>query len=567
MKYDLFSITVRGDSHIRHETVCQDASGKCSTEEYKIIAVSDGHGDPNCFRSDKGSQFAVEVCMEGLKQFAEGIHDFKMESSIEIEQEREEHIQRLKNAIVTQWNLRIQEDLEQNPITEEEYKVCDKEWRNRYKNGERMNHIYGATLIGCLIFKDYIVALQQGDGRCIFINSKGTFSQPIPWDDRCIANITTSMCNVDAASSVRHYFKKLSEENRPAAVFAASDGIEDSYSSEEMMNSFYRECCSKLVEENDISKIEEYFQEILPRISKNGSGDDMSIAGMFDRERLEPLLEAFQKTNRIICLDNEIERRKRRIPDMEEKLRYFSDKLQEIKEIQEKYQENIRQLEEEKEKKQRRINELNNQKSKLEEESKLREKIEANENEKQKNESQLRQIENQIKEMKKSFSGLETFFSGLCSFKLCIEKPIVPDRWGEEVKNMFKRKKKEIPEERKAVSEEKEQWEKEIKEKEAKRKEIKSKISQLKKEHEELSAKYQKLVKKKEDIETEVNQLEKEIEQNKEEIEDVKKAMEIYAKKQNTMESEQEQYKMEYENWIKEYEEACQEKKEIEGNE
>lgn len=526
MKYDLFSITVIGDSHIRHETVCQDASGKCSTEEYKIIAVSDGHGDPNCFRSDKGSKFAVEVCMEGLKQFAEGIHDFKMESSIEMEQEREEHIQRLKNAIVTQWNLKIQEDLEQNPITEEEYAICDKEWCNRYKNGERTNHIYGATLIGCLIFKDYIIALQQGDGRCVWIDSDGTFSQPIPWDDRCIANITTSMCNVDAASSVRHYFKKLSEENCPAAIFAASDGIEDSYSSEEMMNSFYRECCNKLVEENDASKIEEYFQEILPRISKDGSGDDMSIAGIFDRERLKPLLESFQKTNRIICLDNDIKRHERRIPDMKEKLRYFSSKLQEIKQTQEKYQENIRQLEEKKEEKQRRVNELNNQKSKLEEERKLQEKMEANKKEQQKNKNQLQQIENQIKEIKKSFSGLEKVFSG---FKVYGEEVIVYDQRGKKVE----------------------------------KKEIKSKISQLEKEYKGLSVKRQEL----KDIEAEVNQLEEGIKQKEEEIEDIRKAIEIYDKKQNTMESEQAQYKTEYENWKKEYEEARQEKKEMEGNE
>ena len=529
MEYDVFSITVRGDSHIRHETVCQDASEKYFTEKCKIIAVSDGHGDPNCFRSDKGSKFAVEVCMEGLKQFAEGIHDFKMESSIEMEQEREEHIQRLKNAIVTQWNLKIQEDLEQNPITEEEYAICDKEWCNRYKNGERTNHIYGATLIGCLIFKDYIIALQQGDGRCVWIDSDGTFSQPIPWDDRCIANITTSMCNVDAASSVRHYFKKLSEENCPAAIFAASDGIEDSYSSEEMMNSFYRECCNKLVEENDVSKIEEYFQEILPHISKNGSGDDMSIAGIFDRERLKPLLESFQKTNRIICLDNDIKRHERRIPDMEEKLRYFSSKLQEIKQTQEKYQENIRQLEEKKEEKQRRVNELNNQKSKLEEERKLQEKMEANKKEQRKNESQLQQI----KEIKKSFSGLEKVFSSLCSFKVCGEEVTVYDQRGKKIE----------------------------------KKEIELKISQLKKENEELSKTYQKLVKRKEDIKTEVNQLEEEIKQKEEETEDIRKAMEVYDKKQNTMESEQAQYKTEYENWKKEYEEARQEKKEMEGNE
>lgn len=567
MKYDLFSITVIGDSHIRHETVCQDASGKCSTEEYKIIAVSDGHGDPNCFRSDKGSKFAVEVCMEGLKQFAEGIHDFKMESSIEMEQEREEHIQRLKNAIVTQWNLKIQEDLEQNPITEEEYAICDKEWCNRYKNGERTNHIYGATLIGCLIFKDYIIALQQGDGRCVWIDLDGTFSQPIPWDDRCIANITTSMCNVDAASSVRHYFKKLSEENCPAAIFAASDGIEDSYSSEEMMNSFYRECCNKLVEENDASKIEEYFQEILPRISKDGSGDDMSIAGIFDRERLKPLLESFQKTNRIICLDNDIKRHERRIPDMEEKLRYFSSKLQEIKQTQEKYQENIRQLEEKKEEKQRRVNELNNQKSKLEEERKLQEKMEANKKEQQKNKNQLQQIENQIKEKKKSFSGLETLLFGICSFKVCIEKVTMYDQLGERTEEIVKKNKEEIPEARKIVSEDKEEQEKEIKQREAKKKEIKSKISQLEKEYKGLSEKHQELLRKRKDIETEVNQLEEGIKQKEEEIEDIRKAIEIYDKKQNTMESEQAQYKTEYENWKKEYEEACQEKKEMEGNE
>ena len=69
--YQAFSASVQGAAHVKKNIVMQDASGKFENEKVKLIAVSDGHGDSSCFRSDRGSRLIVEVGIEELKAFAD----------------------------------------------------------------------------------------------------------------------------------------------------------------------------------------------------------------------------------------------------------------------------------------------------------------------------------------------------------------------------------------------------------------------------------------------------------------------------------------------------------------
>ena len=36
-----------------------------------------------------------------------------------------------------------------------------------YDRGERLEHIYGTTLIAGLLTESYLLLIQQGDGRCV----------------------------------------------------------------------------------------------------------------------------------------------------------------------------------------------------------------------------------------------------------------------------------------------------------------------------------------------------------------------------------------------------------------
>lgn len=55
------SHSCQGESHKSSGKPCQDASFAVNREAYAMAIVSDGHGGPRYFRSDKGSAFAVEA--------------------------------------------------------------------------------------------------------------------------------------------------------------------------------------------------------------------------------------------------------------------------------------------------------------------------------------------------------------------------------------------------------------------------------------------------------------------------------------------------------------------------
>lgn len=68
---------------------------------------------------------------------------------------------------------------------------------------------YGCTLIAYVQTKHFWLALQIGDGRCVVLNKANEWSQPIPWDDRCMLNMTTSLCDEDAVNEFRLHTEML----------------------------------------------------------------------------------------------------------------------------------------------------------------------------------------------------------------------------------------------------------------------------------------------------------------------------------------------------------------------
>ena len=73
--YHAFHSTTRGYSHILKDTCCEDASFSIDERDIHVAVVSDGHGDPACFRSQIGSRLAVEIAGEKLLSFAKNIRE------------------------------------------------------------------------------------------------------------------------------------------------------------------------------------------------------------------------------------------------------------------------------------------------------------------------------------------------------------------------------------------------------------------------------------------------------------------------------------------------------------
>ena len=93
-------------------------------------------------------------------------------------------------------------------------------------------------------------------------------------------------------SSFRHFYS----EKLPVAVFVGSDGIDDCFSNNEQLHNLYK----TILYSFGTSEFEEALdglKDYLPRLSAKGSGDDVSIAAMFDFDLL-PELEVVKEFDR-----------------------------------------------------------------------------------------------------------------------------------------------------------------------------------------------------------------------------------------------------------------------------
>ena len=261
-------MTVIGATHIKNGTVCQDCSQSCEKTECRLVVVCDGHGGADYFRSDRGSKLAAAAftdCMENPDLIA-------ALSAAATEKQRKSRIEQLIKSIIARWNSLVEQDMRQHPFDEDELSGVSEKARRRYEAGERLQAAYGTTLIGAVLAEDFWLGLQIGDGKCVVVSETGEFTQPIPWDEECFLNVTTSLCDENAAKEFRFCFSRT----LPAAVFIGSDGIDDCFAGDERLYDFYRVTLKSFAqtdEETAIAQLKEY----LPTLSEKGSGDDMSV--------------------------------------------------------------------------------------------------------------------------------------------------------------------------------------------------------------------------------------------------------------------------------------------------
>ena len=211
-----FAKTVIGQLHIQKKIPCEDSSGSFSDPEgrYHIAIVADGHGDPACFRSKIGSQIAVEVSTASLQNFAERFFPSEsdmqstMAKTLAIPKERRQAVKQLTDFIISQWTSGALKHLEENPPTEADWeKVGDK--KAEYLEGKHLEHIYGTTLIAALMVSNWLILIQQGDGRCDVFYEDGTVVPTNVGDttvDKFIRVYTTYRFTVNKYD-IREYFK------------------------------------------------------------------------------------------------------------------------------------------------------------------------------------------------------------------------------------------------------------------------------------------------------------------------------------------------------------------------
>lgn len=273
----------QGASHIRTGKVCQDAAYARFREDdrYAVAIVSDGHGSSNYCRSDRGSRFAVEAAKEAVSSFMVNCKDTPKGRGF-IEQlchDPERYLQQLEQNIVYLWREKVKKDYYAQSFTlEEEAQMTDDARKKYYANPEGyFVKAYGATLIAVVVYPGkFWMGLHIGDGKCVAERPDGSFYQPIPWDDRCFLNVTTSLCDPQPLDCFRHCFHS---DSFPTAIFVGSDGIDDCFASDEALYGFYQE----VIHTFRHKKFEIAYEEVdkfLPVLSEKGSGDDVSVGGI-----------------------------------------------------------------------------------------------------------------------------------------------------------------------------------------------------------------------------------------------------------------------------------------------
>lgn len=175
----------------------------------------------------------------------------------------------------------MKQDYYAHPFTDAEIDQMSEEARKKFYADADTAFVkaYGATLIAVVVYPGkFWFGLHVGDGKCVAFDAEGLPSQPIPWDDRCFLNVTTSLCDARPLESFRHciYFDRF-----PSAIFVGSDGIDDSFATDADIYGFYEEVARTFREKTYEEACEE-MDKFLPVLSEKGSGDDVSVSGVIN---------------------------------------------------------------------------------------------------------------------------------------------------------------------------------------------------------------------------------------------------------------------------------------------
>lgn len=308
-----------GAAHLREGKPLQDSAQVLQKKGYAIFSVADGHGGERYFRSDVGSRLAVEIAEKqfvSLLRKIAALHNQKEKAANLPDGERDKSnkinwdstISNVERSIVADWKSAVKKHFAQNPFTDKEKDLCAAlkiPLEHFEAAGEReetsvaavpkertteksIEKLYGTTLISCLYIPELQltetkksslwIAVQIGDGMCLIQKDSDEIICPIKADENLAFGVTTSLCSNNAINEFRHAwgFDRLN------FICACSDGVQDSFTPDGLKH-FANDVYDNIQvygAEREQQELEDFF----PRLSEQGSGDDVSFAGIFMTE-------------------------------------------------------------------------------------------------------------------------------------------------------------------------------------------------------------------------------------------------------------------------------------------
>jgi len=335
IKMRSFNCSCQGASHIVDNKECQDYSVSYQDADLglTVAIVSDGHGGATYFRSAEGAKTACEVTLRAIREFVEETDQSLfmgkpllqegVQASLEKESTLGNAMRHLFASIYAQWRIRITEDATR-PLADWEKEHVSEEYQQLLLDSDKIEKVYGCTLMTYVCTSTYWFAFHIGDGKCVMVDEQGTCSQPIPWDEKCFLNKTTSLCDSEPIGEFR--FCARGDGEFPVAVFLGSDGIDDSFGEDDKLHGFYTSILRQIINEGE-AKVTQSLAKDLKQYSERGSKDDMSIACVYNETKLLQLSEILtEKTisrlqNTLATLKATMDERKSKLTEAENRCR------------------------------------------------------------------------------------------------------------------------------------------------------------------------------------------------------------------------------------------------------
>ncbi len=293
-RYRMFAASVPGAKYAAKGWECQDVSACKDLGQAQAIALADGHGCGDCFRSGIGARLAVETVLQLLQ---ERVPEGRGENRFS-----ETAIRSFKHDLRNRWRDAVREDWEQRLEAtgelgkgEPRYHAVSRKYRERFLSPDKavrekyLCTAYGTTLLCAVSIGTQILLLQIGDGTCAVLRADGEFATPIPAEEENMLNVTVSMCDEDADRKIRHAVLDCSDWDpaSPVAVFLSSDGLDDCYpydGNEEHLCRLYADILGSALSFGCEATETEILGELLPYMTTKASRDDISLAYIMDRE-------------------------------------------------------------------------------------------------------------------------------------------------------------------------------------------------------------------------------------------------------------------------------------------
>ncbi len=261
----IIGASIQGSSHKRTQTECQDSMKKIMRNDgCVILSVADGHGSSNCPYSKSGSQIAVNVFCEMLNKLCDS---YSENMNLLLAFLHREGSSQFAKLIDYEWKRRVL-------LAHKNQKRDIPLDKKGAKDKAKIYQLYGTTLLGVMITKEFIFAFQIGDGDIMYVTKNGVI--PFIVSNKLLGTETHSLSSINSWKHSISKTQKDIHENAECSIMLSTDGFANSFAND---NDFHNACLEyhNAIKQHGSKTVQKNLGGWLRETSKCGSGDDITL--------------------------------------------------------------------------------------------------------------------------------------------------------------------------------------------------------------------------------------------------------------------------------------------------